>query len=48
MEFNDLLKIKRKAASSWFKHYKTSGNWGKGASYAPETKPHVLKSNLLD
>lgn len=33
-----------KAASSWFKHYKTSGNWGKGASYAPETKPRVLKS----
>lgn len=33
-----------KSASSWFKHYRTSGNWGKGASYAPETKPHVLKS----
>ena len=33
-----------KAASSWFKHYKTSGNWGKGVSYAPKTKPHVLKS----
>ncbi|EEJ72795.1 hypothetical protein [Lactobacillus ultunensis] len=32
------------SASSWFKHYKTSGNWGKGASYAPETKPHTIKS----
>lgn len=32
------------SASSWFKHYKTSGNWGKGASYAPETRPHIIKS----
>ena len=31
-----------KSARSWFKHYKTSGNWGR--SFAPETKPHVLKS----
>lgn len=29
-------------ATSWFKHFKTSGHWGK--SFAPETKPHVLKS----
>lgn len=33
-----------KSGETWFKHFKTSGNWGKGASYAPETKPHVLKS----
>lgn len=32
-----------KSARSWFKHYKTSGNWGR--SFAPETKPHVLKSD---
>ena len=30
------------SARSWFKHYKTSGNWGR--SFAPETRPHVLKS----
>lgn len=31
-----------KSACSWFKHYKTSGNWGR--SFAPETKPHRLKN----
>ncbi|WP_390885680.1 SH3-like domain-containing protein [Lactobacillus acidophilus] len=33
-----------KSGVTWFKHFKTSGNWGKGSSYAPETKPHVLKN----
>lgn len=28
--------------SSWFKHFKTSGHWGK--SFAPETKSRTLKS----
>ena len=30
------------SATSWFKHFKTSGHWGK--SFAPETKSHTLKS----
>lgn len=33
---------------TWKHHYKTSGNWGKGSSYAPETKPHTLKSKGLN
>ncbi|TSO26040.1 SH3-like domain-containing protein [Lactobacillus sp. LL6] len=33
---------------TWLHHYKTSGNWGKGASYAPETKPHTLRSKGLN
>lgn len=31
-----------KSARSWFKHYKTSGNWGR--SFAPETRSHDLRS----
>ena len=31
-----------RSATSWFKHFKTSGHWGK--SFAPETKSHTLKS----
>lgn len=33
---------------TWLHHYKTSGNWGKGSSYAPETKAHTLKSKGLN
>ena len=28
------------SATSWFKHFKTSGHWGK--SFAPETKSHTF------
>lgn len=33
---------------TWKHHYKTSGNWGQGSSYAPETKAHTLKSKGLN
>ncbi|WP_052540914.1 hypothetical protein [Lactobacillus helveticus] len=41
-----------KSASSWFKHYRTSGNWGKGASYATmyksshNTRAHIVAYKL--
>lgn len=40
-------KVKAKKSTSfltWKHHFKTSGNWGKGKSFAPETRSHTLKS----